>query len=187
MSTGELVESQETHHALKEVIRGLMERNSSLSAELEELRRTALAAKTVSASTDPDPAIVIESAPALASLPETTTVPDHRPLIPVGHSRTSEENKNHASSKREFRLSDDGSEDELDLRISTQMSLREQLARMILKYESLQQDHHKMKKTHESTASRMRNLKTSYDQLRQHCYLLEEDKKALFDHAKVQK
>ena len=54
------------------------------------------------------------------------------------------------------------------------------------KYENLQIHHQSLKKKHDTTVDRLGKFKGTYNDLRRHCYLIEEDKKSLYEHSKWQ-
>ena len=80
-----------------------------------------------------------------------------------------------------------GSDDEEDcVEISSRISMRKELANLIDKYELLQSHHHGLSKKYSASCDRFKKFKSTYNDLRRHCYLIEEDKKALLEHAKWQ-
>ena len=85
---------------------------------------------------------------------------------------------------RSFVCGEENEGDGIDL--TSRISMRKELAGMIRKYENLQIHHQSLKKKHDTTVDRLGKFKGTYNDLRRHCYLIEEDKKSLYEHSKWQ-
>ena len=152
---------------IQESVNSLTLRNAALQEELDALKRQ------VSASLSPSPSSSSSKHGEGHLNGDTSAIASSS--MPISHGKSWD----HA----EVEFTDD---EEKGLQLTHRISMRKELANIFNKYELLQSQHLALSKKFSLSADRLKRFKGTYNDLRRHCYLIEEDKKALLEHTKWQ-